>query len=179
MVFNVIAISGCVSVIDETPAQKRHSVLSMKDEALTELFRLKPDTRNQLSNAAGYAVFSNVNINIIFASFAGGYGMAKDNGTKKVTYMKMGEVGVGLGAGVKDFRAVFIFHSKTAFHRFVKRGWIFGGHVDAAAKADKKGVAFAGEAVADNVTVYQLTESGLALQATLKGTKYWSDAELN
>jgi len=31
----------------------------------------------------------------------------------------------------------------------------------------------------DNVTVYQLTQSGLALQATIKGTRYWQDADLN
>jgi hypothetical protein len=33
--------------------------------------------------------------------------------------------------------------------------------------------------VFDNITIYQLTESGLALQATVKGTKYWKDDALN
>ena len=36
-----------------------------------------------------------------------------------------------------------------------------------------------GEAVIDDVKIYQLTESGLALQATLKGTKFWKDIALN
>lgn len=36
-----------------------------------------------------------------------------------------------------------------------------------------------GEAVLDKISIYQLTESGLALQATVKGTKYWLDEELN
>jgi hypothetical protein len=27
--------------------------------------------------------------------------------------------------------------------------------------------------------VYQLTKNGLALQATVQGTKYWKDKELN
>jgi len=31
----------------------------------------------------------------------------------------------------------------------------------------------------DNITVYQLTRSGLALQATVKGTRYWRDSRLN
>jgi hypothetical protein len=35
----------------------------------------------------------------------------RDNKTGRDTYMKMGEVGVGLGVGIKDFRAVFVFHS--------------------------------------------------------------------
>ena len=50
---------------------------------------------------------------------------------------------------------------------------------DAAAKASDMGAAVGGQALLDNITVYQLTESGLALQATLKGTKYWQDDALN
>ena len=33
--------------------------------------------------------------------------------------------------------------------------------------------------VMPDVKVYQLTETGLALQATLQGTKYWRDGDLN
>jgi hypothetical protein len=36
-----------------------------------------------------------------------------------------------------------------------------------------------GELNFDNITVDQMTESGLALQATLKGTRYWPDPALN
>ena len=42
-----------------------------------------------------------------------------------------------------------------------------------------KGAAVGGEITASNVTIYQLTETGLALQATVKGTKYWKDDNLN
>ena len=41
------------------------------------------------------------------------------------------------------------------------------------------GGAYGGEAILDRVSVYQLTESGLALQATVKGTRYWLDKGLN
>ncbi len=37
----------------------------------------------------------------------------------KETYMKMFSAGVGIGAGVKDFRRVFIFSTKEAFDSFV------------------------------------------------------------
>ena len=171
--------SGCATMSGDTPAQKRQSVMQMKNEVLTELFKLKPDTRQQLTNAPGYAVFSNVNVNIIFASFGGGYGVAKNNRTGQHTFMKMGEVGLGIGAGVKDFRAVFVFHESTALTRFIEHGWAFGGQADAAAKASDKGAAVGGEVTIDNMTIYQLTKSGLALQATLKGTKFWADDELN
>ena len=51
--------------------------------------------------------------------------------------------------------------------------------LDAAAKASDKGAAVGGEAVLGGITIYQLTKSGLALQATVKGTKYWKDDDLN
>jgi lipid-binding SYLF domain-containing protein len=124
-------------------------------------------------------VFSNANVNVIFASFGGGYGVVKNNKTGKHTYMKMGEVGLGLGLGVKDFRAVFVFHDKATMDKFIHSGWEFGGHADAAAKHQDKGAAVGGEVLVDNITIFQLTETGLALQATVKGTKYWKDRELN
>jgi lipid-binding SYLF domain-containing protein len=91
----------------------------------------------------------------------------------------MGEVGLGLGFGVKDFRAVFVFEDTQTLRDFVDNGWTFGAQADAAAKAGDRGAASAGEVVIDNIRIYQLTESGLALQATVKGTKFWKDGDLN
>ena len=174
-----LSISGCATTIGKTPAEKRKAILEMKNDVLTELYRRKPDVKSQISGSPGYAVFSNVNINVILASFGGGYGVVKDNKTGKYTYMKMGEVGVGLGLGAKDFRAVFVFHNTETLKRFIEHGWAFGAQTDAAAKASDKGAAVGGEITVDNITIYQLTESGLALQATVKGTKYWRDSSLN
>ena len=176
--YSLIA-GGCATMSGTTPAEKRQSILQMKDEVLTELFKAKPDVRAQIKKAPGYAVFSNVNVNIILASFGGGYGLAKRNWSGKYTYMKMGEVGIGLGAGIKDFRIVMIFHTRAALEDFIENGWAFGGQADAAAKASDKGGALGTEVVINNATIYQLTKSGLALQATIKGTKYWKDVELN
>ncbi len=170
---------GCATTGGKTPAEKRQSILAMKHEVLSDLYKLKPDVKAQISGAPGYAVFSNVNINIILASFGGGYGVVENNSTGKHTFMKMGEVGVGLGLGAKDFRAVFVFHSAESLNRFVESGWAFGAQADAAAKASDKGAAVGGEVTIDDITIYQLTETGLALQATVKGTKYWKDDSLD
>jgi len=181
IIFSIIltlVIAGCATT-GSSPPEKRKSILSMKNEVLSDLYKIKPDVKSQISSAPGYAVFSNVNINIIFASFGGGYGVVKNNKTGKHTFMKMAEVGVGLGLGAKDFRVVFVFHSSDTMKRFVEHGWVFGAQADAAAKANDKGEAVGGEAVVNNITIYQLTETGLALQATVKGTKYWKDDSLN
>ena len=171
--------SGCATTGNATPSEQRQSILAMKNEVLTELYKWKPDVKSQIASAPGYAVFSNANVNLILASFGGGYGVAKDNSSGKYTYMKMGEVGIGLGLGLKDFRVVMVFHTTDTMNDFVENGWAFGAQADAAAKASDKGAAVGGEVTVDNITIYQLTESGLALQATVKGTKYWKDDALN
>jgi len=174
-----LIIGGCATTGGKTPVEKRQSILSMKNEVLSDLYKLKPDVKSKISKAPGYAVFNNANVNIILASFGGGYGVVRNNRSGKYTYMKMGEVGVGLGLGAKDFRIVFVFHSTRSMNRFVEKGWAFGVQADAAAKAKDKGAAVGGELTVDNMTIYQLTETGLALQATVKGTKYWKDDSLN
>ena len=62
-----------------------------------------------------------------------GQGIAFDNRTQKVTYMKMIEVQAGLGMGVKKFRTIFVFETKGAMDDFVNNGWEFGGQASAAA----------------------------------------------
>jgi lipid-binding SYLF domain-containing protein len=170
--------SACATTGGSTPQEKRRAVLSMKNEVLSELYRVRPAAKAKIAAAPGHAVFSNTNVNVILASFGGGYGVVSEKNGRHV-YMKMGEAGLGLGLGVKDFRAVFIFHDRATMKKFVDSGWEFGGHADAAAKAGDKGGAVGGEVVLDGITIYQLTKNGLALQATVKGTKYWKDDELN
>lgn len=171
-------LSGCAAA-GKSPSEKRVFIQKMRQDTLSELYKLKPSTRSQIQSAVGYAVFSNANVNLIFASVSGGYGVVRNSKTRHDTYMNMGEAGLGLGVGVKDFRAVFVFDDLGTLNRFTDSGWEFGAHTDAAAKIRDKGGAIAGEIVVDGITIYQLTEAGLALQATIKGTKYWKDEELN
>ena len=179
IIFMMMVIGGCATTGGVTPEEKRQSILKMKNDVLTNLYKVKPDVRAQISSAPGYAVFSNANINIILASFGGGYGVVKNNQTGAHTYMKMGEVGIGIGLGAKDFRLVFVFHTQDSMTRFTEKGWAFGAQADAAAKSSDKGAAVGGELTVDNMTIYQITETGLALQATVKGTKFWKDESLN
>ena len=117
---------GCATTGGETPAEERQSILAMKNEVLTDLYKERPKVKSQIAGAPGYAVFSNANVNVILASFGGGYGVVRNKRSGKYTYMKMGEVGVGLGLGAKDFRLVFVFHGNDSMNRFVDSGWALG-----------------------------------------------------
>lgn len=163
----------------ERAERQRDKIREMRDDVLAGLYAEKPETRRKIRRAAGYAVFSNVGINIVFASFAGGRGLVVDERGRE-TFMKMGSAGLGLGLGVKDFRGVFIFHDKDKLADFIEKGWDFSAQADAAAKSDDKGGQAAVAAnITEGVEVYQFTKNGLALQATLQGTKYWRDNGLN
>lgn len=175
----VVLIQGCAGGINATATERKMAIDEMQQQVLQQLYQEKSSARQEVQSAPGYAVFSNANVNVILASFGGGYGVVTDNRNGHKTYMKMGEIGLGLGAGVKDFRLVIIFHNERSMTRFIEDGWAFGAQADAAAKAGDKGGAVGAEASVNDMTIYQFTEAGLALQATIKGTKFWVDTDLN
>lgn len=168
----------------DKPEEKRAEIQQMKQETLERLYQEKPETQEMVSRATGYAVFSNFGMNLFLVSTANGKGVAHDNTSGKDTYMNMFSAGAGVGMGVKSYSAVFIFHNRDVFDQFVEKGWDFSGQADAAATTDagkkqEAGALSEGASVVQGVSVYQLTDKGLALQATLQGTKYWQDDDLN
>lgn len=180
VIFGIVLSCFSVLAAAATPEEKRADIQKMRGETLEKLYRVHPLAKGAIRDAVGYAVFSNIGINVIFLSAAGGSGVAHDNRTGKDTYMNMVSGGVGFGLGIKDFRGVFVFATDKAFRQFVDSGWEADVQADAAAKAGTKGGSFAGAiTVAPGVELYQLTETGLALQATIQGTKYFKDKELN
>lgn len=164
--------------------KERAEVLEKREETLARLYEEKPSAEDMIGKSVGYAVFSNRGINVLLVSGANGKGIAHDNASGDDVYMNMLSAGGGVGLGVKKFSAVFIFHSRDAFDQFVEKGWNFSGQADAAATTDSENKEQAGSMEAtiglnEAVTVYQMTDKGLALQITLQGTKYWQDDDLN
>ena len=175
------ANSKGVNFKPKTAEEWRTYLRYRRDEALEDLYRMKPEAKYVIEKAIGYAVFTNFSLKILLAGTGNGRGLVHDNKTGKETFMRMLQAGVGFGMGVKDFRAVFVFDNRQVMETFMNSGWAFGGGADAAAKADQTaGDAVSGAIeVAPGVRVYQLTNNGLALSATVNGTKYWVDNEVN
>ena len=164
----------------KTKEQKQAEVRQKAAETLAKLYQAKPSTRATIKAAAGYAAFSNFGMKILLAGGGKGQGLAHDNRTQKDTYMKMVELQAGLGMGVKKFRTIFVFETKDAMDQFISKGWEFGGQTTAAAKSGDKGGAYQGAvSVMPGVWMYQLTDKGLALEVTGKGTKYYKDDDVN
>jgi lipid-binding SYLF domain-containing protein len=149
-------------------------------ETLELLYKYAPEAREMLQEAYGYATFSNIGVNLVLLSAEGGIGLAHNNHNGINTYMNMASGGLGFGLGAKDFRAVFLFEDKEAYDNFVQNGWEANAQADAAAKLNENGGAInLAETVARGIRLYKLTQNGLALQATVQGTKYWRDGDLN
>lgn len=164
----------------QTADEKRAERLKVSNETMQLLYKHAPEAKKMIANSYGYAAFSNVGVNLVLLSAEGGTGVAHVNGTGKNIYMNMASGGVGFGLGIKDFRAVFLFENKAVFDQFVNQGWEANAQADAAAKLADKGGAFnAAITVAPGIRLYKLTQNGLALQATIQGTKYWKDSDLN
>ncbi|HOX55267.1 MAG TPA: hypothetical protein P5205_02005 [Candidatus Paceibacterota bacterium] len=196
-----------------TAAEKKASIRQQRDEMLGQLRAANPRLQGTLSQAAGYATFKQVSLNLLLLASANGYGMVVDNQTGKETFMRVASLGGGVGAGVKDLRVIFIFHNPAVMKQFVEQGVQFGGQADASAKYQDTGISgeqsvkagvnykegtvaagsstdltakagghgSAGTALATRggMEIYQFTESGVSLQATVSGTKYWKDSKLN
>ncbi len=207
LIIALIFLNGCATPKGDSPVEKKAYVRETLDKVLVDLYRFKPELKQKIKNAEGYAVFDNLNVKIFFVGTGHGFGMVFDNKTGNETFMRMAEVGAGIGFGIKDLRIVFVFHSRDVMDQFVESGWEFGANADATAIAGgDKGVSASGQAtlsgkeasiggegksglggttaaaegaVGSGIEIYQLTENGIALQAMVSGTKYWKDRKLN
>ena len=178
----LLVIVPLTSADDEKDNEKeRTEIRKMCQETLTRLYKVQPAAQGAVQKAFGYAVFSNTGVKILLGGSGNGKGVAINNQTKAETFMKMFEVQAGLGFGVKKFRCIFVFDNQKAFDGFVNSGWEFGGQASAAAKTspEKGGSMEGATSVSEGVWMYQLTDKGLALELTGKGTKYSKDDDLN
>jgi lipid-binding SYLF domain-containing protein len=154
----------------------------MRSDTLAELYMKKPEARAKVQNAAGYGVFTNVGSKIFFLATGNGFGIVQDNVTGEETYMRMLELGGGLGLGVKKYKAVFVFNDGAVMRRFVESGWEVGGDADAAAQAGDTGAGMGAQGTSGQLKgleVYTFTEAGVALSATAAAAKYYPDKTLN
>ena len=180
MVSVALIVLSALTTVAKSKEEKQAEARKKADATLQRLYKAKPSAQAAVKSAAGYAVFNSGGAKILVAGAGRGNGIAVDKATQKVTYMKMREIQAGLGMGVKKFSTIFVFETKDALNKFINSGWEFGGQTTAAAKTGDGGGSLQGAvSVSPGVWMYQLTDKGLALELTGKGTKYFKDDDLN
>jgi lipid-binding SYLF domain-containing protein len=189
LIIMIVMMGLCLGMLacSTTPKSKsekdaaRDEVRTMTAQSLNQLYQKEPAAKGAVANAAGYAVFSDFGLKVLFMGGAGGKGMAVNNATKQEIFMKMGEFQPGLGLGAEKYRIVLIFENPDAFHKFVTSGWEVGANAMAAAKDSKGegGGAAGAVTVSDGVKMYQLSDTGAIVGVSITAAKYYKDDELN
>ena len=176
MILTLLAGSVSAATVEE----KRQDVRNLAQRILTKLYEVHPSAKGALQSSAGYAVFGNTGTKLGIISSGHGRGMVVNNSNGAEYFMKMLEVGVGLGFGISETSVIFLFDNDEAMETFITDGWDFGGQAGVTASDNVSGgTLFEGAvSVSPHVWVYQMTGKGLAAEITLKGTKYSIDKDL-
>lgn len=174
----MVSMVGCVAP-GENAQQKRDNIQKMKDETLSAFYLDKPEVRQMLKTAPGYAVFKNWEMGLIPGGGAG-YGVLVDNTTGKQTYMQMGQGSLGFILMVKDCRTLLVFDDPKVMAEFTSENWMCGGTAEAVFTFGE----FGGQTNATGyfghgVRVYELTENGVSLRAYVPLIKYSPYNQLN
>ncbi|QWE20276.1 hypothetical protein [Polynucleobacter sp. AP-Kolm-20A-A1] len=182
----VVFLVGCQStgkdgkpLTQEQIVQKRNATLQMSKTGLDALIKQNPAVKKQIDQAAGYAVFSTTNVNVVLIVVARGEGVLFDKRRKEPVFMQALKTGEGLGAGYQDQYQIAIFKTPGAIDQFLMTsidGQRGGVDVDANFSAGSGGTI---RSFNPDITFYTVGLSGYDLQANYGGTLYLVDQQLN
>ena len=160
--------------------KQRAEIDTLSVQALNNLYAKIPSSKNVIKNCYAYATLSNTGMKLGLLGDAHGRGLAVNNATGEKVYMRMKEMGVGIGLGIKEYDLIFVIGTEKAWKSFISGDIKFASSADASASDGKAGGAIDGATIAGNgIWVYQMTKKGLALEASIKGTKIYADKKLN
>ncbi|MBR1760224.1 MAG: hypothetical protein IJ741_03490 [Schwartzia sp.] len=160
--------------------KQRAEIDELSAKALARLYEKVPSAERVIENCYAYATLSNTGVKLGLFGDAHGRGLAVNNETGETLYMRMKEMGLGIGLGVKEYDLIFVIGTETAWHSFISGDIKFASAAEAAASDGAAGDSMEGASIAANgVWVYQITKKGLTLDASIKGTKIYPDKKLN
>jgi lipid-binding SYLF domain-containing protein len=155
-------------------AERRQEILDMSKGTIDEL-RKDESAKSLIDDAYGHAVFDTTKGGFLVTG-AGGTGVAMRRNGSEPVYMHMGAGGVGLGAGLENYKLIILFENEDVYERFIDGEWSAGATAQAAAGRD--GAAIVGKFV-NGVAVYHITDRGLIAQADVTGVRFWPSDRLN
>jgi lipid-binding SYLF domain-containing protein len=192
--FATLAFAGCSSAPPSGSApqasagklasaeveKKRAERRKLRDDTLARLYTDKAEVRDEIAKAEGYAVFDGTQLNIVLYVGASGQGILIDNKSGAETFMSMKRAGTGPGVGYKDYKQIMVFKNRAMLDQFRTVGADVSASADATAKVGGKGSSYDGNVSFNpELSVYQITDRGLLLQANWGGVAYYPDADLN
>ena len=162
------------AITDSERAERREQIMDMASDTIASM-RADGTAGTLLEQAYGYAVFDTTKGGFIVTG-AGGTGVATRKGGASPVYMHMGAGGIGLGAGIENYKLVMLFEDKATYDKFVEGAWSAGVSAQAAAGGDGKAAV---ARFVNGVAVYHLTDKGVIAQVDATGVKFWPSDRLN
>jgi hypothetical protein len=144
---------------EKAQREQRETILKIHHQALKDLYRLKPSTKAEIQQAAGYGVFEVNGLNAILAE-THGRGVVFEKATGQATYMQLARTDLQPGATLMPYRQVLIFRNPQKLGQFI----VAGSPANISSDPDIK--------------VYRLDIKGVAAQADW-GARYFRDVDLN
>lgn len=171
------AAGGAAAQTDK--AKKQAEVRTVTAASLEKFYKAKPELKDRVAKAPGYAVFTTYGLSFIVGG-AGGKGIAHDNKSGKDTFMDMAQASVGVQLGASQNETLIVFNTPAALKNFVDKGWEYGGGATAAAGGGGKTAGSgSGENVISDASYYTYTKNGFEAGGALQGTKFWKSGDLN
>ena len=183
--FVALAILLCMTATvfaasKDSVAEQRWQVDQLSAKTLEKLYAKYPAAQRVIGKCYAYATLSNSGVKVLFIGSSHGRGVAINKQTGEKVYLSMKELSAGLGLGAKEYNLIFLINTREAWENFIIGKTRFGASAEASADDGISGGSIEGaEYVAPGVWVFQMTTKGLALEATLKGTKIYKDKKLN
>lgn len=143
---------------EKAKQEQRQAILKVRAQTLNQLYKLKPQARGEIEQAAGYGVFEINGLNAVLAE-THGRGVVFDR-RGKATYMQLARTDVRPGAKILPYRQVLVFRDPKKLSDFVASG------SPADVSSDP------------SIKVYRLNEKGISVQADW-GARYFRDPDLN
>ncbi|MBR2214402.1 MAG: lipid-binding SYLF domain-containing protein [Selenomonadaceae bacterium] len=160
--------------------KERAKIGELHDKALENLYAKIPSSQQVIKDAYAYATLSNTGTKLGIIGDAHGRGLAVNKTTGEKVYMRMSEMGIGLGLGVKEYDLIFVIETEEAWKSFTAGNTNFGAAAEAAVGDGKTSAAIEGATMAaKGVWVYQITKKGLTVDASIKGTRIAPYKKLN
>jgi len=168
------------SLTPEEAEAKREKVEAMATETLVRLYTQNPEAQAEVEGAYGYGVFEGHVVNMVLYVAGKGFGVVYDKETHTPVYMNAVRAGTGPGVGYKASHMVLIFKNDTVYNQFTTVGLHASASGDAVMKlAGKEAGGTKSASLVPGISMYQLLDSGLVLQANWGATEFLKDAILN
>lgn len=184
----LIAVLGVFALAPLAYAQSQSTASASKSDVQEELVGMAKQTVQQLTEkdaaakalwdeAYGYAVFDTTKGGLIVTGIGGtGVALPKGGAMDQAVFMHVGGAGIGLSAGLSNYKLVLIIEDQQTFDKFTHGAW--NASASASAAAGESGASSESQFV-EGVRAFRVMGGGLMATADVSAMKFWPSEDLN